>query len=95
MMLVERSELTVAEGKEDAFTAAMKETGTALLRGVEGVKSVQVGRGIENPQKFILLVEWESMDAHTAYSQTLASQEFRALVGPLVQGGTMEHFEIA
>lgn len=95
MVLVERSELTVAEGKEDAFTAAMRETGTALLRRVDGVKSVQVGRGIENPQKFMLLVEWESMDAHSAYSQTPASQQFRALVGPLVQGGAMEHFEIA
>jgi heme-degrading monooxygenase HmoA len=93
-MLVERSELTVREGGADGFVAAMKETGLALLGGVAGVRSVKIGQGVENPGKFILLVEWESIDAHANYSKIPTSQEFRALIGPFLQGGAMEHFNM-
>lgn len=94
-MLLERSELQVRAGMADGFTAAMNERGLALLAGVDGVKSVKLGRGVENPDKFMLLVEWDSMDAHAAYSENTISTTFRQLLGPFVTGGAMEHFNMA
>lgn len=94
-MLVERSELTVKPGAEDEFHAAITGQGVPLLLSVEGVLSVQVGRGIENPLKFMLLVGWESMEAHTAYGGTPKSLELRGIMGPFLTGGAMEHFEVA
>jgi heme-degrading monooxygenase HmoA len=93
-MLVERSELTVRPGAEDEFHTAITEKGVPLLQSVEGVLSVQVGRGVENPSKFMLLVGWESMDAHTAYGATSKSTELRGIMGPFLMGGAMEHFEV-
>ena len=93
-MLIERSELTVKLGTEDDFHTAITEKGVPLLRSVEGVISVQVGRGIENPSKFMLLVGWQSMDAHTAYGGTPKSIELRGIMGPFLAGGAMEHFEM-
>ena len=94
-MLVERSELMIKPGLEDEFDAAVAEKAVTVLKGVEGVLSVQVGRGIENPDKFMLLVGWQSLDAHKAYGDTPASQEVRAIMGPYLAGGAMEHFELA
>jgi heme-degrading monooxygenase HmoA len=94
-MLVERSELTVKPGAEKEFLAAMTEKGVPLLTSVDGVVSVQVGQGVENPDKFMLLVGWTSMDAHTAYGGTPKSVELRGIMGPYLTGGAMEHFELA
>ena len=93
-MLVERAELLIKEGLEQDFAAAITERGVPLLKSVPGVKSVKVGRGVENPHKFMLLVEWESMDAHSAYKTTPSAVGLREVIGPYSKGGSMEHFEI-
>lgn len=93
-MLVERSELTAKPGMEDQFHATLLGRGVPLLEGVDGVVFVQVGKGVENPSKFMLLVGWESMAAHTAYGSTQAATDLRAMMGPFVAGGAMEHFNV-
>jgi heme-degrading monooxygenase HmoA len=93
-MLLERAELSIKEGVENEFAAAMRERGLALLSSVPGVKSVSLGRGVENPGKFMLLVEWESMEAHIAYNKTPSSVALRDLIRPYSRGGAMEHFQM-
>jgi len=93
-MLIERAELLIREGQEDGFSAAMKVQGIGMLACVPGVVSVQMGRGVENPNKFMLLVEWESMDAHVAYNKSPVCGEFRVLIGRFSKGGSMEHFRM-
>ena len=93
-MLLERTELLIKEGQEAAFAAAMQAEGVATLAAVPGVTSVNIGRGVENPAKFLLLVEWKNMDAHVAYNKTPASGAIRALIRPFSNGGSMEHFEM-
>ena len=93
-MLVERSELTVKPGTEEEFHTAITEKGIAILQSVDGVLSVQLGRGVENPSKFMLLVGWRSLEAHTAYAGTPQSIEIRGIMAPYVTGGATEHFEL-
>jgi heme-degrading monooxygenase HmoA len=93
-MLVERSELMIKDGLEDDFVATMSERGITLLSGVPGVNSVQLGRGVENPAKFMLLVEWTAMSAHTAFKSNPVYPEFSQLLKPFVNAGAMEHFNI-
>ena len=93
-MLLERTELLIKDGHEAAFEAAMKAEGIALLGSVPGIVSVNLGRGVENPAKFMLLVEWKHMDAHVAYNKTPVSGAIRALILPFSKGGSMEHFEM-
>jgi len=94
-MLVERSELLIKEGLEDDFAAKMSERGITLLNSVPGVNSVQFGRGVENPGKFMLLVEWTAMNAHTAFKSNPVYSEFSQLLKPFVKAGAMEHFNIS
>jgi heme-degrading monooxygenase HmoA len=93
-MLLERTELLIREGQEEAFSAAMKDEGVGMLACVPGVMSVTMGRGVENPGKFMLLVEWENMDAHMAYNRAPVCGEIRALIGRFSRGGSMEHFQM-
>jgi heme-degrading monooxygenase HmoA len=95
MMFIERAEIPVKEGMEDAFAAAMAAKGTAMLAAAPGCSKVTVGRGVESPSKFILLLEWDSVESHTALTKTPAFAEFGALVGPFFGGApNMEHFEV-
>jgi heme-degrading monooxygenase HmoA len=93
-MLLERSEITIREGQEEGFAAVMNERGLPILRNFPGVGAVTMGRGVENPGKFILLVEWDHMDAHAAFSKSEVYGPFRELFGPFSTGGVMEHFEL-
>ena len=91
-MLLERSEILITEGQEEAFHIAMTETGLPLLTSVPGVISVNMGRGVENPGKFMLLLQWESMDAHIAFNKSPACGTLRTLIGRFSKGGQTEHF---
>ena len=93
-MLLERAYIDVREGEEEAFAAMMKDRAGPLLAGTPGVRSVRWGRGVESPGKFMLLVEWENMAAHEAYSRSEGSGELRKLLGTHAVGGAMEHFEM-
>lgn len=93
-MLVERAEMLIKEGLEEDFAAVMADRGTPLLTCLKGVKSVSLGRGVENPDKFMLLIEWETMDAHIAFTKDPKFAEFKALLSPFAKGGSMEHFNV-
>ncbi len=94
-MLVERAELLIKDGSEEAFAAAMAERGVPLLASVSGASDVRLGRGVENPRKFMLLINWATMAAHVAFANGALSEEFRDLIGPFVIGGGMEHFNMS
>lgn len=94
-MILERAEISVKEGKEDAFASVMNERGCAILAAADGCHSVRMGRGVENPSKFILLLEWDSVDDHIALTKTAEFEEFKQLVGPYFSGpSSMEHFDL-
>jgi len=50
-------------------------------------------RGVERPDHYLLLIEWDSVDDHVAFTSTEAFGEFRSLAGPFFAGKpAMEHF---
>jgi len=91
-MLLERAELQCRPGLETEFEAVLKGRVSEILLATAGVNSVRVGRGEENPDKFMLLVHWDSMEAHAAFKSTPLYPEFGPLFGPYSIGGAMEHF---
>jgi heme-degrading monooxygenase HmoA len=94
-MLIERAELLIKDGSEEAFATVMAERGLPLLSSLEGASDVRLGRGVENPRKFMLLITWTSMDAHMAVTKLPVFETFRELIGPFTIGGGMEHFNMS
>lgn len=95
MMFIERVEIPVAEGQEEAFAKAMADRGLAVLARATGCFSARLGRGVEAPSKFLLLLEWDAVESHTAFTQTEAFGEFVAIARPFFAGApAMEHFDM-
>lgn len=92
-MIIERVEIPVKD--VDGFIEAMKE-GRKLFSGAKGYHGMEVARGVESPGKVLLLLRWDAVDDHVAFTKTPAFDAFKALVGPLFAGpSSMEHFKIA
>jgi quinol monooxygenase YgiN len=76
-----------------AFEAAYREA-RAVLVGTEGCRSVRMTHGIESPERFVLLVEWDSVEVHEqSFRATERFTRWRALIGPWFAGPPrVEHF---
>jgi quinol monooxygenase YgiN len=94
-MFIERAEIPVKEGMENGFADMMSAKGVSILAGADGCASAKFGRGVENPGKFILLLEWDAVESHTAFTKTAAFAEFVTLAKPYFAGPSdMQHFEL-
>lgn len=81
-MVLEIADFTVRPGTEDQFAAAYLEA-KDLLAATPGFVSARMTRGIESPSRFVLLVEWQSVEAHTVgFRESERFPRWRELVGP-------------
>lgn len=91
--VLERVHLSIVPGTEDAFEQAMTATGLAVLRAAQGCRGVQLRRGVEDPGTYLLTVEWDSVEAHTSYTQEPAFQGLVAILQAHLAGPTdLQHF---
>lgn len=92
-MVIERVELSITPGGEEAFEAAM-ERGLELLRRADGCIAASLARGVERPSRYLLQLHWRAIDDHTAFTKTQPFTQFRELVGPhFAERPAMEHFQ--
>ncbi|MGH3912674.1 MAG: antibiotic biosynthesis monooxygenase family protein [Pseudonocardiaceae bacterium] len=83
-MVLEIAEITVRRSEEDAFAMAYQRA-AHLVRDSPGCLSMRMTRGIESPSRFVLLIERESLTAHTAgFRQSSSFRDWRAEIGPFV-----------
>ena len=85
-MVLEIALIAVRPGSEDEFTAAYLGA-RAVLAETSGCRSVRMTRGVESPSRFVLLVEWDSIDAHEQnFRETERFGAWRAAIGPFFDG---------
>ena len=77
----------------DGFAAAYGQA-REILAGAPGCRSVRMTQGIESPERFVLLVEWDSVEAHEVnFRQTDRFTAWRGLIGPYFSAPPqVEHF---
>ncbi len=81
-MVLEHALIDVKPGTSEAFEAALAEA-RAVIGACPGFVSLRLHRGIERTDRYLLLVEWESLEDHTVgfrESQTFVT--WRSLIGP-------------
>lgn len=72
--------LPVIPGQEAAFEAAL-EAALPLIASSPGFRGLSVSRGVESPGHYLLLVEWDSLEAHTVgFRGSPAYTEWRDLL---------------
>jgi heme-degrading monooxygenase HmoA len=91
-MVLEVALIDVTAGSEDAFVAAYGQART-LVTDTPGCRSIRLTRGVETPTRMVLLVEWDSVDAHEVFRASDRFPQWRALIGPhFAAPPVVEHF---
>ena len=93
-MILERALFPIKPGMADEFAAAFARA-RKLLEATPGFRKLEMRQGIETPDSFILLVWWDSVEAHMqGFRDSPAILEWRALLSPFFAGTPqMEHYE--
>ena len=91
--ILERALFPIKPGMVTEFTAAFAKA-RKLLEASPGFQRLEMRQGIEAPDTFILLVWWDSVEAHMqGFRDSPAILEWRALLSPFFTGTPqMEHF---
>ena len=94
-MITEHALLDVVPGQEDAFTQAMEQAKN-LIASSPGFVSLRVERCVEQPHRFLLLVEWEQLEDHTeGFRRSPAYDQWRAALHHFYDPfPVVEHFDL-
>ncbi len=77
-----------------SFEAAIQRGVETVIRRARGFRGYEVRKGIESPERFVLMIDWETLEDHTvAFRGGPLFAEWRAIVGPYFDGPpSVEHF---
>lgn len=93
-MILELAEITIRPGEELAFDAAISRGIQTVISRAAGFRRASVHKGIESPERYVLQIEWDTLENHTVeFRGSPAFAQWRAIVGPFfAQPPRVEHF---
>lgn len=93
-MILEFVDIRIQPGQQAAFDEAIQRGVETVIAKAAGFRGYQVHRGVESPERYLLMIRWDSVDDHmVGFRQSPAFAEWRAIVGPyFAQPPLMEHF---
>ncbi len=94
-MITEQAVLDVRPGDETAFETTFDDA-KQIIASMSGFVSLGLHRCIERPSRYLLLVEWESLEDHVdGFRRSSEYQEWRALLHRFYDPfPTVEHFTL-
>src|SRR5271169_6072010 len=79
-MILEAAVLSVRAGQSEQFQLAFHEA-RRIIASMPGYLSCELGRCVERPDEFLLLVRWTSLDAHEiGFRRSQQYQEWKRLL---------------
>jgi heme-degrading monooxygenase HmoA len=95
-MILELADIRIAPGRNADFDAAIRRGVESVIAKAKGFRGYQVHKGIESPERYVLLIRWDTLANHTVdFRESAAFAEWRAIVGPFFASPPqVEHFEL-
>jgi heme-degrading monooxygenase HmoA len=91
-VIAEHAWLTITAGREDEFFDAVTSV-LAVIESAPGCHGAEIRRQIENPSIFLLMVRWDSVDAHMAFRASADFDVWRAHTAPYYEAPSqVTHF---
>ena len=92
-MILEVAILNIRDGTNDAFEAAFREA-SGIISSMPGYHSHELRHCLEAPGRYILLVNWQSLEDHTVgFRQSADYQRWRTLLHHFYDPfPTVEHY---
>ena len=94
-MILEVALLNVRPGESPAFEQAFEQA-QPLIASMPGYLSHQLQRCLEDTNKYVLLVQWQTLEDHTiGFRQSPQYQEWKRLLHHFYEPfPTVEHYEL-
>jgi len=95
-MILEIADIRIPPGKQAEFDAAIQRGVETVGSKAKGFRRYQVQKGIESPERYVLLIEWETLENHTVdFRGGPLFPQWRAIVGPyFASPPVVEHFTL-
>ncbi|MEK8070645.1 antibiotic biosynthesis monooxygenase family protein [Rhodococcoides navarretei] len=93
-MIVEHALLHVIPDRTDEFEVAFSDA-KSIISSMPGFVNLTLSRGVEQPDVYLLLVEWERLEDHTeGFRQSEEYQEWKTLLHHFYDPfPVVEHFD--
>ncbi|MDH5539183.1 MAG: antibiotic biosynthesis monooxygenase [Rhizobacter sp.] len=95
-MILEIADIRVVPGKQAEFDVAVQRGIDTVVAKAKGFRGYKVNRGVESPDRYVLMIYWETLENHTVdFRQGPQFAQWRAIVGPFFAAPpAVEHFEL-
>ena len=95
-MILEIADISIAPGQQAAFDAAIQHGLASVASQAKGFRGFKVNRGIESPERYVLMIYWDTLEDHTVgFREGPLFPQWRAIVGPFfAKPPVVEHFEL-
>ena len=95
-MILEIADIRIPPGKNAEFDAAIRHGVESVVSQAKGFKGYRVERGIESPERYVLMIHWDTLENHTVdFREGPLFPQWRAIVGPYFAAPpVVEHFDL-
>ena len=95
-MYLEVADIRIPPGRQAEFEAAIRHGIETVISGAAGFVDYQVQHGVESPERYLLMIRWETLEHHTVgFRQGPLFPQWRAIVGPFfATPPVVEHFSL-
>lgn len=95
-MILELADIRILPGQQADFDEAIERGVSTVIAKAKGFQGYKVNKGIENPERYILQIFWETLGNHTIdFRESPAFAEWRGIVGPFFAAPpSVEHFKL-
>jgi len=95
-MVLEIADIRIPPGRNAEFEAAVRRGVETVIGRAEGFRSWSVRKGIESPDRYLLMIEWATLEDHTVkFRGGPLFAEWRAIVGPFFAAPpAVEHYPL-
>ena len=94
-MILEIAEITIQDGTQAEFEAKLKQGLATYTAKTDGYINHTIQHCMENTTFYMLMIEWESLEAHTVnFRQGPNYEAYRALISPFFDSPPLvRHYE--
>ena len=95
-MILELADIRIHPGQNAAFDEAIGRGLRDVIGHAKGCQGYKVNKGIENPERYVLQIFWDTLENHTVdFRESEAFTQWRAIVGPFFAAApVVEHFDL-
>jgi heme-degrading monooxygenase HmoA len=95
-MILELVDILIRQGEQSEFDIAIRRGLSEIIAQAKGFKGFQINKGIESPERYVVMIYWETLENHTVdFRESTAFQAWRTIVGPyFARPPIVEHFSL-